>query len=84
MYGCSNAVLVYGFNMGNEEYIINYDYLKSVFPDISEYASDVVRERLGDAVYGISCMVDNKTGQAFISDENKEKVQNYMINMLNM
>ena len=76
MYGCSEAVLVYGFNMGDREYIIDYDYLDDVFPDISQYASDFVRNYLGEAIYGISCGIDKKTGQAIISDEKKEKVKN--------
>lgn len=75
MYGCSNADLIYGFNMGDRVYIIDNDYLVDVFPDISEYASEVVRNYLGEAIYGISCALDNKTGQAIISDENKEKVK---------
>lgn len=75
MYGCSNAVLVYGFNMGDQEYIIDYDYLESVFPDISQYACNIVRNCLVEAIYGISCALDNKTGQAIISDKEKDKVK---------
>ena len=30
---------------------------------------------MGEAIYGISCALDKKTGQAIISDENKEKVK---------
>ena len=75
MYGCANAVLVYGFNMGDQEYIIYYDYLKDKFPGIYEYASVVIRNCLCEAVYGISCGLDNKTGQAIISDEEKDKVK---------
>jgi len=75
MYGCSNAVLVYGFNMGDQDYIIDYDYLESIFPGISQYAGDVIRNCLVEAIYGISCALDNKTGQAIISDEEKDKVK---------
>lgn len=83
MHGCSNAVLVYGFNIGNQEYIIDYDYLEDRFPGISQYATNTVRNYLCEAIYGISCGLDNKTGQVIISDEEKEKVKNYMINILN-
>lgn len=76
MYGCSNAVLVYGFNTGDREYIIDNDYLEDNFSGISEYALDVVRNCLGEAVYGISCVLDRRTGQASISELNKEKIQN--------
>lgn len=76
MYGCSDAVLVYGFNMGNREYIIDYDYLESVYPDISQYASDVVRNCLGEAIYGITCSLDRKTGEVLISDVSKQIVHN--------
>lgn len=75
MHGCSDAVLVYGFNIGNRNFIIDYDYLADVFPDISQYAGDVVRNYLGEAIYGISCEINKNTGQAIISDENKEKVK---------
>lgn len=75
MYGCSDAFLVYGFNIGGREYIIDYDYLYEVFPGISEYATDVIRNYLGEAIYGISCELDNETGQAIISDDKKVKVK---------
>ena len=75
MYGCSDGVLVYGFNMGDRQYTIDYDYFESLFPNISLYAADVVKNCLGEAVYGISCGLDKETGQAIISDENKEKVK---------
>ena len=75
MYGCSDAVLVYGFNIGDREYIIDYKYLEDKFPGISEYAADVVRNILGEAVYGISCGLDEQTGQVIISDEEKQKVK---------
>ena len=75
MYGCSDAVLVYGFNMGNREYIIDYNYLADVFPGISQYANDVVRNYLGEAIYGISCGLNRETGQSIISDDDKQKVK---------
>ena len=75
MFGCSDAVLVYGFNMGDREFIINYGYLDEKFPDIFLYARDVVKNDMGEAIYGISCGLDKETGQAIISDENKEKVK---------
>jgi len=73
MYGCSKAVLVYGFNMGDREFIIHYDYLEDTFPGISLYALDVIRNNLGEAIYGISCELDKETGQAIISNEEKDK-----------
>ena len=76
MHGCSYAVLVYGFNMGYREHIIYHDYLYEVFPDISQYAADIVRNYLGEAIYGIPCALDIKTGQALIDDSNKQKVYN--------
>lgn len=75
MYGCSDPVLVYGFNTGNRDAIINPDYLARVFPDISEYARDVVRNYLGEAIYGIECGLNMETGQAIISDDDKQKVK---------
>ncbi len=74
MYGCVNPVLVYGFNMGNREYIIYPTYLEEMFPDISEYALDVGRNYLGEAVYGISCQFDKNTGKAFICNYSNNNI----------
>lgn len=75
MYGCSDAVLVYGFNMGDRESIIDHDYLNEVFPDINLYASDVVRNYLGESIYGIQCAFDPELGQAMISPLEAAEVQ---------
>lgn len=75
MYGCSDSVIVYGFNMGDREYMIDHIYLECVFHGINQYALDIVRHNLGEAIYGISCGLDKETGQAIINDEDKQKVK---------
>lgn len=74
MYGCSNAVLVYGFNMGNREYIIDSDYVDNMYPGVSLFAEDIVRHYLGEAVYGVCCNLNNETGEISVLDEDKQMV----------
>ncbi len=69
MHGCSNASIVYGFNMGNREYIINQDWMEEFYPKISLYAMDIVRDCLGEAIYGISCKLDTNTGEVSIEPQ---------------
>ena len=71
----SNAVLIYGFNLGANEYIISFDYLKDRFPGINCYASGTVGNTLIEAIYGVPCGLNEKTGLIIISDEDKEKVR---------
>lgn len=68
-----NAEIVYGFNMGNGKYGLNWDMVYALFPDyeIYEYASEVIRDYLCDAVYGIVCQLDRETGHATIEEDKK-------------
>ena len=75
MHGCSDACLVYGFNMGDSRYVFDNYYLNKDYPNVSEFAKNVVRNYLCEAVYGISCEIDKETGQAIIRDEEKEQVK---------
>ena len=75
MYGYFDALIIFGFNIGDRDTIIDHQYLENVFPDISEYALDVVRTFLGEAAYGIMCALDKKTGQVTISDKDKDEVK---------
>jgi hypothetical protein len=75
MAGILTAVLVYGFGMGNQNSIIYYKYLEDKFPGVSQYASETIKTQLCEAIYGISCTLDKKSGQIIISDEEKEKVK---------
>ena len=76
MHGCSKSALVYGFNMGDQDYQFDYDYLTEVFPDISQYATETVKNYLYEAIYGIRCSLDRKTGTVLISDVSKQIVHN--------
>ena len=82
MHGCSDASIVYGFNIGNREYIINQDWMEEFYPKISLYAMDIVRNCLGEAIYGISCKLDINTGAVSIDpqyiDNVKELYDKYM------
>jgi len=82
MHGCSDPSIVYGFNIGNREYIINQDWMEEFYPKISLYAMDIVRNCLGEAIYGISCKLDINTGAVSIDppyiDNVKELYDKYM------
>ena len=72
MYGCFDPVFVYGFSVGDRETRLSEDWIESF--GISEFALDVVRGYLGEAVYGIRCSLDQETGVMHISEEHKQKV----------
>ncbi len=74
MYGCFDPNLVYGFNIGDRQHIIDPDYLEEDFPDILQCATDVVKHHLGEAVYGITCSLNPENGKVDIIDYNLEKV----------
>lgn len=76
MHGCSKAVLVYGFNIGDTFHRIDNDYINDVFPSIEIYATEVIRITACELVYGIPCIIDAVTGHAIIGDDQKQIVKN--------
>jgi len=75
MYGCAQASIVYGFNMGNQEYIINTDWMEEGYPEIKLYAKDMARNYLGEAIYGMDCKLDIKNGSVSIDEQSMSKVE---------
>ncbi len=61
MYSCYDAYLVFGV-MDDRDMYLEPNWLEENFPSLSTYASDVVRNYMGNAVYGIQAHLDEKTG----------------------
>ena len=75
MSGSMKTVLIYGFCEGNREFILDANWLRNNFDDIECFALDVVRNHLGEAVYGIRADFVSKTGVASISEEKESKMK---------
>jgi hypothetical protein len=73
MYGCFDGAIVYGWFGNDRRAMISKEWLEAY--DIEHFAADVVRFHGGDLVYGLCCSFNETTGQATISDERKERVQ---------
>lgn len=75
MYGCFDAYVVYGVMEGDRSQILDQEWLESKYPYMNVFASDVVRNTMGNAVYGYSLDFDEATGQSQPTDGQKEDVQ---------
>ena len=75
MYSCYDGYVVFGVMEGDRNMILARDWLEINFPQLSTYASDVVRNTMGNAVYGITGHLDSETGQVFVDNEDKKCVQ---------
>ena len=73
MFGQAFPCLVYGFNLNNRSIKLDDDWLASNYPMIECYAIDIVRNYLGEAVYGIQCDIDTDTG--LVTGPNEEEMQ---------
>ena len=76
MYGCFDGVIVYGWNQGDREILMKFEN-----DNFETFALDVVRNHLGEAVYGFVCIFNYETGKAEISQEEKMKIDNYFNKM---
>lgn len=74
MYGCGDACLVYGFNLNTRDIKFDDDWLYKNYPDIECYARDIVRNYLGEAIYGVRCDIDLLTGKVTGPEEKQEKM----------
>jgi len=74
MYGCFDGAVVYGVCDEHRDKILDPEWLREHYPEIQTYASDVVRNCLGNPVYGVICHVDRSTGRSTLMDEEKEAV----------
>ena len=77
MHGCYDGYMFFGFNENETDNIIDPDWLYQTYPDIQVFATNVVRNYLGVACYGIRCKTDIVTGMPIISAEEKQKVTEF-------
>jgi hypothetical protein len=73
MYSCYDTYAVFGIMETDRSAILDRDWLEEHFPDIGIFASDVVRNTMGNAVYGITVYF-SADGQALATDNVKEEV----------
>ena len=74
MYGCFDGAVVYGGCDESRERMLDPAWLAEHYPAIQTYASDVVRNYLGNPVYGVICHRARSTGRATLMDGEKEAV----------
>ena len=60
MWGCIEPKLIYGFGEGNENLVIDYNWIDEKYPYIGIYANELVRNLLNKAFYGIECGIEKK------------------------
>ncbi len=74
MYGCSDAIIIYGFTEDDRENHISYDCSEE--SGLEMCALDVVRNYMGEAAYGVTCQFDKETGHVIPpSNEEMKNVQ---------
>lgn len=72
MYGQAYPCLVYGFNLNDRSIKFDEHWLASKYPLIQCYAIDIVRNYLGEPVYGVQCDIDTDTG--VVTNPNEEEL----------
>lgn len=73
MFGQANPCLVYGFNLNNQNIRFDDDWMNSNYPNIECYGMNIVRNYLGEPIYGIQCDIDTTTGN--ITSPSEEDVE---------
>ncbi len=72
-YACVDPLIIYGWSEGNRDTCICYEWIEE--HNIEQYALDVVRGYMGEAVYGLPCPISLDTGLPVISEEDRALVQ---------
>jgi hypothetical protein len=83
MYSCYDAYVMYGIMEGDRCMVLEREWLETNFPEVVLAASDVVRNTMGNAVYGVTVFLDNDTGKASASDAEKKSIQDLYRILLN-
>lgn len=78
-----NPILVYGFNMGDQDFMIDYHCLEDKFPFVRRYADSLQNDILYEAIYGIECEINQETADIEICDEHKSEVRNLLDEYIN-
>jgi hypothetical protein len=76
MFGQAFPCIIYGFNLNSRCIRFDDEWMNSNYPDIQCYAIDIVRNYLGEPVYGLECDFDTLTGKITSpSEEEMESVR---------
>jgi hypothetical protein len=75
MYGCFDAYVVYGVADGTRHRLLDRSWLEEHYPEFGTYALDVVRNHIGEACYGVKCVVSRTLGVFDPTEETKKKAQ---------
>ena len=66
---------MFGVEEDDRSVMLDPSWLEKHFADMEMCASDVVRNTMGNAVYGYRVIIDIKTGQAVVDDDSKKRVR---------
>jgi hypothetical protein len=73
---CSQPRLVYGFNIGDNEFFIDYCCLENKFPFVRRYSNCIIDNQLNETIHGIECDIDQYASEIIIFDEHRIEVRN--------
>jgi hypothetical protein len=74
MYGCSEPIIIYGWVENNTNFMLDPEWIVTNYKIINVYASEVVRNHLYSACYGIECKLLTN-GSIIINEDKKEEVK---------
>jgi hypothetical protein len=74
MYGYFYPLIMYGVWEDDHSLMISPKWLKKFNPNLETYAAEVIRGFMANPCYGITCTLNNTTGQCQISAEHCEIV----------
>jgi hypothetical protein len=75
MYSCYDPFVVFGIQESNRDMMLDSEWLAEHFPNIQMWASDIVRNCMGSAIYGYAVYLQRETGMSTVSDEEKADVE---------
>jgi hypothetical protein len=73
MYGCFEPVVIYGWMENNTDFMLDIKWLETNYPFINFYASNVIRNHMYKASYGIECKLTEQ-GEIIIHDDYKRDI----------
>jgi len=69
-----DSAIVYGWNEGNRDFVLDYEWLANYSTNTQIFASDIIRDEPGEAIYGIQCDFDTD-GSISLTNGLKEEVE---------
>lgn len=69
-----DSAIVYGWNEGNRDFVLNHDWISEYSNNIQIFTSDIIRDEPGEAIYGVQCEFDTD-GTISISNGLREEME---------